>query len=444
MNKFILITFLTFMTGSVFAQELSQQEQNALASFRKIYSKQIGREPSPEEEQKMLESFRSSVLKTSSMLMQMQGLSQAGPNVLTSEPATPTPSPTESPALTEDALVKKIEALGAGATKVKIEGARDGLKIGGMNYLDPEGQVKSYAFDSITGDITYSIKVGNEVIFKFMKVGIDNEPVKLASAYQSNTGWQVKTVTGKQLNGDSITPLSRGLLVSRASSTFKYEPGKGVKGIAIPEGWFMAQFQRGNVGATNFIMLERDVSSEKQGGLGALFGAVKNLGSSVGIGKKEDYALMNMVTGKLYPLNIQVDGKIQSVLSNCRKVNTFVNECATARSFESLYTTSGTRNFGHYYWKAYWYATEAGPIAVTMENGMSDVYISNLDSGKKVSAFNRTLGITSFDAEQKPDGGLSVSANWLFQEHVIDDAIKYLNENPNINTTVTQADASSK
>lgn len=173
------------------------------------------------------------------------------------------------------------------------------------------------------------------------------------------------------------------------------------------------------------------------GGLGALFSAVQKIGATVGLNKKEDYALLNLDTGKQYPLNVQVDGKLRTVMSNCRKRNAVVNECSSSTSFESLYSEIG-RNWGHYYWKINWYNTPSGPVAVSMENGVTDAYLLDLQTGKKVQAFHRSLGLTTLDSVQSPDGKLTLMADWMFETHKIDDALAYLRDSPDVNVAQTE------
>ena len=72
-----------------------------------------------------------------------------------------------------------------------------------------------------------------------------------------------------------------------------------------------------------------------------------------------------------------------------------------------------------------------------MENGVQDIFITDLKTGKKALAFSRTLGISDFDAYQSPDGNVRINAKWMFQDHAIENAVKFLQENPDI--TLAQA-----
>ena len=63
-----------------------------------------------------------------------------------------------------------------------------------------------------------------------------------------------------------------------------------------------------------------------------------------------------------------------------------------------------------------------------MENGHKDVYILDLSSGKKVSAFSRTLGINWFSTQQQGDGTVSITAQLAFKTEKIPDAVAHLNQ----------------
>lgn len=420
--KRALLLLAAVSTLSV-AADMTPQEKEVIAGIRQMYAQQMGRQPTAEEEQKMLDRWRAVSMRMAVGAAQINRMGQGGMvPAVTATQAAPVAA-----AMSEEALAQKLAAQGPAKAGLTMEHVRDGLKIGGTTFLDPEGQIKSFAYDVLSGDLSYTIRSGDSLIYKYLRAGSAAEPVAFASARQSGDGWQVNTVTGKILNGNTVIPLAKGLMVARSGSVFLYEAGKGNQSAAVPDGWVMAPFQRGNVGATHYVMLER-ASSEVRGTAGGLFGSLKSLGAVVGVNKKEDYALMHLDTGKLHLLNVQSSGKNQAVMSNCRKRNAVVNECATMNTFESLYTDIG-RNFGHYFWKADWYATPSGPIAVTMENGVADIYVLDLQSGKKVSVFHRGLGITSVDTVQGPDGKVAIKANWMFEDHKVDDAGKFLYEN---------------
>jgi len=295
--------------------------------------------------------------------------------------------------VSEGQLAGQIAALGHGGGQLSIEGRSDGFYVNGQPYLDPEGRISQYAYDVVTGEISYIVDTAGGKVVKMTRAGSTMPAVQLATAMQNHIGWDVQTVSGQRIGGSSFSVLPDGVLVSRNTSAFRYQPGRGVTNIAIPEGFVIAPLQRGNVGATGFVLIERlqpDAGSD--GGFGKLVGSVKSLGSTLGIGKKEDYALLQLGTQRLFMLNVDTEGKRVLQLSDCQRQNKFVNKCATANSFDSLYEPDGDTNWAHYYWRVNWFKTPSGPIAVSMENGSGDIYITDLQSGKKVSAFSRKMG----------------------------------------------------
>lgn len=132
--------------------------------------------------------------------------------------------------------------------------------------------------------------------------------------------------TGKQLSGFTLSILSDGFLVGRSSSAFRYQAGKGVPSIAVPDGYSITPLQRGNVGSTGFVLLEKEGATGGADPISGLFSSVKAIGSILGVNKKEDYFLMSISSGKLYPLNIAADGKQVTLMSQCRRVNWAVSE----------------------------------------------------------------------------------------------------------------------
>lgn len=342
------------------------------------------------------------------------------------------PAPVQLQTVTEEAVAAKLKEMGEPLKGAVIRSARDGFSVNNVRHVDAEGRIAGFAYDAVSGDITYMIANNpNARTFKYLPAGSTKEPLVIGVAQKTMNGWQFSSLSGKNLAGDSVTLTPKGVLVVRDSAAFRYEPGVGASQMGVPDGWVVAPLQRGNL-ATGYLLLEK---IEEESALP--IGKVLSLGVTVGLAKKEDYALLEAKTGKLTMLNIQIDGKNQTSLSNCHRKNNYVNICDNATSYESLYTNIG-RNMGHYYWKANWMNTPSGPILVSMENSVKDIYITDLTSGKKVQAFSRTLGISDYDIEQGPDGKVRINAKWMFQDHVIDDAVKFMQDNPDI--TLAQAE----
>jgi hypothetical protein len=329
---------------------------------------------------------------------------------------------------TEATLTQKISALTPSAppANLKVEDLNDGFKVNGQVYLDSEGRIKQYAYDILSGEVTYLVESSpGTYTVKFNRLGSDQDGVVIANAQRAGAGWSVQLATGKMLRGELMTILPKGVLISRDTAAFKYVPGTGVQNIAVPQGWVVAPFQHGNVGSTNHMLLEK-VGQESTGSSAGLMGSFKALGGALGVTKNEDYALLNIKDGKLTTFNISASGKDVASYSNCRRQNSMVNRCESMTSRESLFSKTGGRNIEHYFWRTNWFNTPQGPIAVALEGNMQDVTITDLNTGKRIVGFNRTLGIHDFDAAQVADGKVIVVAQLGFESKTIDDALTFM------------------
>lgn len=328
--------------------------------------------------------------------------------------------------LTEEALAGKLNAFSGTSIAVDIRRARDGLKFGNQVFLDPEGEVINFASNSLTGDVTYFIKLaGGDLAVKYTRAGFNAEPVTLARARQQNGIWSLQTSTGKSLTGERLIPASRGFMVTRDASAFHYAPGQGVKNVSAIDGYHIAQFQNGDVASTGFILLEKD-ENEDTHDLNQLVDLASSLKKTVGLQAHDDYVLMNMATGTTvafdkgsYAKNVAVGG------TNCKMQSETlrVAKCDTVDFRESLYEPNGSRNSEHYFWSLFWFNTPEGAFAVAKESGTRKVTITELSTGNKAVLFERTLGIADFEAHQTPDGKIQVEAQVGFSREAVNDAV---------------------
>lgn len=319
---------------------------------------------------------------------------------------------------------------------VQFERFRDGFAINGRRYLDPEGKITTYAFDALSGDFTYLAETSpGEYVLKSGRALSNADPITIASAQKQGPLWQVMTVTGKKFNGYRLIPSSRGFVIARDNTGFRYIPGGGTTNIVAPEAFSIAGLQNGDIANTGYILLERTAASngtQASNPLGSLFNAVQSLGSSVGIGKKEDYALLNIDNNRLVPVNVSLEGKQVQVMSACKQKNHFIAQCAQMDTFESVFDTNGSRNLGHYYWRINWFNVPGRPILISQEGGLTKVSATDLNSGKKVILFDRTLGIAAFSATQDAKGKVSVTAQMGFSSESKDDVVALLDSLPNV------------
>lgn len=347
--------------------------------------------------------------------------------------------------ISEDTMGKKVQAFSKSKGGIAVERFKDGFAIDGVRYVDPEGEIDRYAFDALTGDITYLVRImPGQYKVKTTRARADVESVTLATATHASGTWQVQTLTGKSLTGRRILPLSRGLLVARDNVAFKYIPGKGVTNIVGPEDFAIAGFQNGDIEGTGYMLMERMLDPARTRA-DDLVGGLKALGSLLGAGKKEDYLLLEMSTGKRVPVNVSLEGKDVQIMSRCRQKNFWVSICDKLDSYESLYDPkTGTPNLSHYYWRISWYKTAEGPVLVSQEGGLSEINATNLMTGKQVNLFSRALGIAGFAANQGADGKVSVIARMGFSKETVDDVVVFMNKAPVKQEEPKQAQDSAK
>jgi hypothetical protein len=334
--------------------------------------------------------------------------------------------------MSEEQLAAQIAFFPPKVGGVAIRQRREGFTVNDLPVVDPEGRISMYGFDVITGDITFAVDTPRGTVIKFMRAGVSLPPVRIATATRGDEGWNVQTAGGQAISGPTLSMMPRGLLVSREGAVFRYDPGQGVKSIAVPDGYVVAPIQRGNIGATGFMLLEKENATGGGNSTAQMLSSFKTLGNQLGINAKADFALFNGDTGKLIPLNIDADGQTVTALSDCykRSAHSVVSRCYSAQSFDSLYSTAGNRNIQHYYWRVQWLNTPQGPMAIAMEDANKSIFILDLTSGKKVAAFHRMLGIADMDVYQDPNGTVSIKAQLAFSHESIDDAGEFLASAP--------------
>lgn len=353
----------------------------------------------------------------------------------------PTQAPAQSalqaaPARTEADLATAFSKFPVLAEGVQFERFRDGFSVNGKRYIDPEGKISSYAFDPQSGDFTYLAEAHTgEFILKSGRALSTEEPVTIATAYQQGPLWQVSTATGKRFTGYRLIPSSRGFVVARDNTGFRYVPGSGTTNIVAPEAYSIAALQNGDIANTGYILLERTPESngtQPGNSLGALFSSVKSLGNTLGLGKKEDYALLQIESNRLVPVSVSLEDKQVQVMSMCKQKNILIAKCQQMDTFESAYEPNGSRHLSHYFWRINWFNVPGRPILVSQEGGLSKISATDLNSGKKVILFERTLGIANFSTVQHANGKISVTAQLGFSSETRDDVLALLDSLPDV------------
>jgi len=373
------------------------------------------RQPTPEEIE-MQQKFMQNFLQKKSQLAQNQTYQNYNQSSI---------PPKQNVAISESDIAKQLENLPKLASGANITKRKDGFEANGRRHIDPEGKIVKFGSNAHTGDITYLTQVSREsYIIKTMRVGHD--PITIATADRSQNGWTVTTVTGKKIVGESLVPLSRGFLVARGAAGFIYSAGKGINNIDIPDDFLIAPFQNGDIQGTRYVLIERK-PTDKSNQIGGILDSVVSLGSTLGVNKKEDYALLNIDTGKQILINVSMDGKNESVYSECRKQNSFINSCANIDFQESLFDKYGLPNAGHYYWRISWFNTKTGPILIVTENSLRETIAENINTGKKATLFSRMLGINYVIVSEKPDGRISATAKMGLDTQSIENIEDFIN-----------------
>lgn len=330
--------------------------------------------------------------------------------------------------ITQDELKRKIEVFGLTGSYVKIERIKAGININGKPLSDYEGSIKQVGFNTANGNVTYLVQTAPDTyLMKFLKATSNIEPLVVASVAFRDGTWHIASVTGKKLSGDTLTLGSSGFIITRADgSGFTYEHVAGIKTINVPEGYEVAKYQNGDTVGTKTILLEIPAPQrEEDGGFGSAWSKVKTLGATLGMGKKQDYAFLNLDNGNLSKINISSDGKSTTkCLQYGERINKFVVKCLKyADPVESLYSVKdGSRNKSHYFWKINWINSKSGPIGFTQEEGLQNIYATNLHTGKKVLLASRALGFVQFDIDVQNDGKINmIASNGPFESETVKD-----------------------
>lgn len=350
--------------------------------------------------------------------------------------ATPQQGLTGAPLRSDADLAAAFAKFPALAEGVQFERFRDGFSINGRRYIDPEGKITTYAFDAQSGDYTYLAETHTgEFLLKSGRALTSGEPITIATAFKQGGTWQVTTVTGKRFTGYRLIPSSRGFVIARDNTGFRYVPGSGTTNIVAPEAFSIAALQNGDIANTGYILLERTPESngtQPGNSFGALLSSVKSLGNTLGMGRKEDYALLHIESNRLVPVSVSLEDKQVQVMSMCKQKNFVIAKCEQMDTFESTFQPNGSRNFSHYFWRINWFNVPGRPILVSQEGGLSKISATDLNSGKKVILFERTLGIANFSTIQHANGKVSVTAQLGFSSETRDDVLALIDSLPDV------------
>ncbi len=287
-------------------------------------------------------------------------------------PTAATIQPTVAPAGNEASLLRQINVLRKAAGPATMEGSAISLKIGGRPFVDPEGQLANVAFDPANGDSSFLVGRSNVRQLKFLSAHAVDSPLNVGIIIASGDNIEFTGIAGAHMVGSRFTVLPDGVALWRDEAMFIYRYGQRVESFALPEGFYPAEYQRGNVGTTGLVLVRKDDRGKSNNDR-----AVKAMGSLLGMvsGKKQsDFALLDFRSGRQIPLpleNITQDG-------------------------DELTNSIGRANNHHYFWRASWGNLGKRRFAIYYSKGVQDLSVTDLDSGTTRLAMSRGLASMAF------------------------------------------------
>jgi hypothetical protein len=196
--------------------EWTPQEQKMVQEMRNIYQKQ--KLPFTDEQASIaVKTMRDKIARMTGQI----AAARAGAGMMPSLGAAATANAPQQPPSQPTATSSEAD-LGARYAEIppksgdaQIEGRSDGFIVNGRPFVDPEGPITDYAFDVVTGNIGYVVEGPAGHVLKVTRAGATTEPLKIASARETPSGWQVVTTTGKTMSGNRYSVIPTGVLVSR-------------------------------------------------------------------------------------------------------------------------------------------------------------------------------------------------------------------------------------
>lgn len=305
---------------------------------------------------------------------------------------------------------------------------KDGIMIDGDMFHDFEGQVANFGGNRFTGEFTYAVEnFDGSFTLKYHKAKSTEAPMKIATVWKRGDRYEVKTATGKTATGSSVIPTSDGFIIGRPGSAFRYFINNdSVKNITLLDNYHIAQHQKGDAASTGFILLEKD-PRDANDSVGGLFDSFKEIGSTFGLTKVDDYVLVSLDGNTIVPMDVSLGGKDVAEYSNCRRQNAVMNKCDNVDFKEALYTKLGLPNYSHYFWSINWVQTQSGPLAIYRTS--TKIKIVDINNNQVHTAFSRTLGVNEFDIIENADGTTAIEARLGLSKEKINDIESFIRNN---------------
>lgn len=267
---------------------------------------------------------------------------------------------------------RKIQSLSQSSSSAILEKTEFGFSIDGENYIDQDGKIEEVMFNQRTGFINYLVHKANEdYLIKILKVGSNIEPFITAKVNFTKDVWHVTTLSKESFSGKTLILGSKGfLLADNHNKVVFFDYTTGIHYINLPSEYQISKFQNGDVSDTNLILL-RHLSIENIKNSNILLSLLTVVKTFLDIDTHYNYYLFNIDTQNLKFVNISSDG---SFGRTCTKYSGRWNDRTCVQSKNHFSPISSSIE---------WMDSQVGTIVVTLENDSTQIYVTNIQTGKR-------------------------------------------------------------
>ena len=247
-----------------------------------------------------------------------------------------------------------------------------------VRFLDPLSPIVEVGGFSATGWATYLVKGNGVQDYEVRRVQFTKsaQPETIGHLEGFRGEWRFTPSGGPTVAAYGYYLSSRGIVLLRSSSAFTYFPASSIAARLLPQDWFLAWQQRGDIEASRVVVVCKL--------------APRSLDPA-----RYEIGFYNIDTAQLLSTRLQMS---------------FIE-----RSEETQF-----RN------RFFMYDTQKGPITVALEDGIKKVVVRNVRTGQQRVAFSRDAGIARIKVEQTNTGRIAVEAAVGFSDLSIYDAEDFL------------------
>ncbi len=257
---------------------------------------------------------------------------------------------------------KKMKNQEKFSAPVIFEKTEHGFSINGKAYKDEDGDIEDVGFNKATGFVSYLIHIkDDEYAIKSLQVLSNEKAFTVAQVKQMNNIWYITSCMNETLHGKRLILGSKGfVLVQENEDVLLYDYLSEIKTIHIQAGYQISSYQNGDISDSKIILTQ---SSKILSG----FNICDYFKSTADL----NYHLTNLDTNRSFDMNISHDGSPSKI---CTKYMGRWNnpKCVQYKERRTPLSTS-----------IEWIYSPSGVIAITLENSMQQIYMTNLTTNKK-------------------------------------------------------------